>query len=118
MYNLAQVATDRRAVIDDFVFDDSLPLIVVLVPAHRTTVSVAALPSVSALTLPLDLPSPFSAGSPDLVRDSDKLRYVLLEKEKNISIKDAHGKVGGTGTNISEVLHDVEEILSLLVFVA
>lgn len=100
MYSLAQVATGRRAVIDDFVLDDSLPLIVVLVPAHRTTVSVAALPSVSALTLPLNLPGPFSAGSPDLVRDGNKLRYVLLEKEKNISLKNGHGEVGGTQGNL------------------
>lgn len=33
-HSLAQVATDRRSVIHYFVFDDSLPLIVVLVPAH------------------------------------------------------------------------------------
>lgn len=84
-------------------------------PLRRAVVSVtAALPIITVLSLVFNLASTMLASPADLIRDVDEVKNILLQ----CMLETDPCKIGELKTYVFKVVHDVEELLGLLIFIA
>lgn len=84
-------------------------------PLRRAVVSVtAALPIITVLSLVFNLASTMLASPADLIRDVDEVKNIVLQ----CMLETDPCKIGELKTYVFKVVHDVEELLGLLIFIA
>lgn len=74
----------------------------------------AALPIITVLSLVFNLASTMLASPADLIRDVDEVKNILLQ----CMLENDPCEIDELKTYVFEVVHDVEELLGLLIFIA
>lgn len=74
----------------------------------------AALPIITVLSLVFNLASTMLASPADLIRDVDEVKNIVLQ----CMLETDPCKIGELKTYVFKVVHDVEELLGLLIFIA